>query len=121
MAQYVLYTGDAEWDALYIDGKLDLLGDRHYTRERFMEILGVELRDTDAYFLGRDPKYDNAAKTLAEVEAYEGRPGSELARADQLRAQANELLAQADELDKTARDRHVRSMAEELAESPDSV
>lgn len=121
MAQYVLYTGDAEWDALYIDGQLDLLGDRHHLRSRFIELLGVEVRDSDAYFLGREPKYDNAAETLSEVEAHEGRPGSEPAQADLLRAQANELLAQADQLDRTARDREVRAIAENLATDADSV
>ena len=100
--KYVIYTGDCEWDALYVDGKLHTLGERTYILEAYEEILGVRRVDSEAYFLGREPKYDNAAKTLAEVEAY--RTGlaatpAESTRASELRAQAAALLVEADKLD----------------------
>lgn len=101
-SRYVLYTGDCEWDALYVDGKLDQLGDRYLIRDRLIELLDVEVHDTEAYFLGREARYENAAQTLEEVRTYEARqrrPLDAAPTAEELRAEARRLLAQAAELE----------------------
>lgn len=85
-----------EWAALYVDGKLDQVGDSYNTEERAFELLGVPQIHDDAFMRGQD-KRRGVAQTLDEVAEYQTRREQGAARAEELRAQAAELLRQAEE------------------------
>lgn len=92
-AKYVRYN-DEEWSALYIDGKLDTVGDAYHSDERIAALLGVEERDDSAFMQG-GKNYSDVANTLDEVEAYAAKRDSKLSEAAALRARAAELEAEA--------------------------
>jgi hypothetical protein len=92
-AKYVRYN-EEEWSALYIDGKLSVVGDSYLSDEKIAELLGVEERDDDAFMQG-GKNYSDVANTLAEVEAYAASRDAKLREAAALRARAEELEAEA--------------------------
>ena len=65
----VRYTGSDEWSALYIDGKLDKVGDHYLIDERIQELVGVEVFDSNDFLLGGDSLSD-VAETLEEIQKY---------------------------------------------------
>lgn len=99
--KYVVYTGAEEWDALYVDGKLECVGDRYLIDERLREILGCVQVDSAAYFMGGKGYPEDVPKDLATVEAYRT---TSVRSAQEARAQAAALRAQAAELEASARE-----------------
>ena len=100
MTSYVRYQGE-EWAALYIDGKLDTVGDSYLSDERIAQILGVEEHSDDAFLRGGNSRSD-VAQTLDELHAYVNEREDKLARAAELRAQAAALEAEAATLRESA-------------------
>lgn len=58
-----------EWAALYINGKLDRVGDAYLATERIYEIVGVRYVQDDAFMRGQTHR-DGVAKTLDEVREF---------------------------------------------------
>jgi hypothetical protein len=65
--RFVIYQGTGEWSALYVDGKLDTVGD-HYRiyEERLPQLVGAEVRYSDAFLQGGD-KATDCVERLADV------------------------------------------------------
>lgn len=87
---------DGEWSALYVDGKLAVVGDHYLTDNYLSQELGVnEIHSAD--FLTEDQK--GALPTLAEVVIARNRRADREQRALNLRVQAEALIRQAEELE----------------------
>lgn len=103
MPQFVLYETDESCEAfaLYENGQLVLEGEwvNDYLTD-ILEKVGVEVRKDEAFLMG-DENGETIAKTLAEIEAYEGMPRWER-QARQLESDASHLDNQADELRRQA-------------------
>jgi hypothetical protein len=95
--KYVRYQGGNEWSALYIDGKLDKYGDHYIVDERIEELLGVEVRNSDAFVLDDD---HTVCPLLTDVEDRKTMLESIAIREKKMRDDAADLLAQADQLQK---------------------
>lgn len=91
----IRYRGGDEWSALYVDGKLDRVGDHYWVEERIFELLGVEERYDDDFMRGQDHR-EGVAQTLEEIEEYTVAQEALQEEADELINQANELRARAD-------------------------
>lgn len=83
-----------EWAALYVDGRLDRVGDAYLTDERIREIVGVRTVQDDAFMRGQI-RADGVAQTVAEVEEYSRQRQRRRERAAALRAEAARLEAEA--------------------------
>jgi hypothetical protein len=83
-----------DWAALYVDGKLDRVGDAYLADERIREIVGVRTVQDDAFMRGQGGR-DGVAQTVAEVEAYARERRERQERAAALRAEAARLEAEA--------------------------
>lgn len=97
--ELVKYSGSQEWSALYVDGKLDTVGDHYLISERLEDLLGVEVVESDAFMQGGHDRID-VAPTLELARQYEKAQELRHQRAESLREQAQALLAQADEIDR---------------------
>jgi hypothetical protein len=86
-----------EWAALYVDGKLDRVGDSYLAEERAFEILGVKTVQDDAFMCGQTSAA-GVAQTVEEAEEFAREREAKRARAAELRAQADRLLREAGEL-----------------------
>jgi len=86
-----------EWAALYVDGKLCIVGDSYLAEEKAFELLGVEQIHDNAFMRGQTSR-DGVALTLEEVEAYRAEKAHRQDRARALQAEAKRLLDAADEL-----------------------
>ena len=89
---------DGEWAALYVDGRLDRVGDSYLADERAMEILGVEIVQDNAFLRGQSTR-EGVAQTLPEVAAYQRERAERLARARELRLSAAEAITEAERLE----------------------
>lgn len=89
-----------EWAALYVDGKLDCVGDAYNTEERAFEVLGVRVVQDDAFMRGQDQR-SGVAPTLNAVHEYAGARFARQEEAARLRTQAAELITRANELEKS--------------------
>lgn len=85
-----------EWSALYVDGKLERVGDTYLIHERVYELAGVE--ELDGNFLLGGKSYSDAANTIEEIKTYESAKAEKLARAAELRAEADKLTEEAKQL-----------------------
>jgi hypothetical protein len=83
-----------EWAALYLDGKLDRVGDAYLAEEKAFGLLGVKQVQDDAFMRGQN-QASGVADTLDEVAEYRRQRDEALTEAARLRAQADELLAKA--------------------------
>lgn len=90
------HNGD-DWAALYVDGKLDRVGDAYLADERVRELLGVTYVVDDSFMRGQTSR-DGVAKTLDEVEEYRTARQLAIQEAERLREEAAALIAKADEL-----------------------
>ncbi len=93
-SRYVRYHAE-EWSALYVDGKLDTVGDTYLSDERISQLLGVEEHEDDDSFLRGGNSRSDVAKTLEELETYAQTRNNKLQQAAALRAEAAKLEAQA--------------------------
>lgn len=90
--------GSGEWAALYVDGKLETVGDSHNAEEQAMALAGIVTVHDSAFMRGQ--KYrEGVAKTLEEVTEFRDKRDRVLAEAARLRLQAAELEALAKELE----------------------
>jgi hypothetical protein len=94
---YVMYQSD-EWTALYVNGRLDRVGDSYLADERLRELVGCVYIQDNAYLRGGNSR-DGVAQTLDEVTAYQRVRADREARAEQLRNEAARLLQEAEGLD----------------------
>ncbi len=92
----VIYEAD-EWSALYVDGKLERVGDSYYVEEKAFELAGVTVIQDDAFMRGQDRR-EGVAKSLDEIIVFKSQRDLDQKRANELREQAAELLAKADAL-----------------------
>lgn len=81
-----------EWGGLYVDGKLEYVGDTSNVYDKICEMFGIEGVYDDAFMKGQD-KRDGVAKTVEEAEEY-GR------QREKMRERANALRAEADALER---------------------
>jgi hypothetical protein len=102
MADLTVYRGGGEWSALYVDGRLDKVGDHYLIDERVYEIAGVTVVVDDAFMRGQ--KYEtHVAQTIADVDAYIEARDANVRLADEKRIAAQTLLAEARRLDPEGR------------------
>jgi len=94
-----IHYSTGEWAALYVDGKLERVGDAYWVEERAFELLGVTVLHDEAFLRGQGQR-DGVAKTLDEVDAYRQQREADKAEAQRLRDEAARLAAAADRLDK---------------------
>lgn len=99
--------GSGEWAALYVDGKLDQVGDAYLAEERAFELAGVTIVHDSAFLRGGDGMDRGDGKTVAatldEVAAYRQQRDANLAEARRLQEQAAQLQAQANMLQRGSR------------------
>jgi hypothetical protein len=91
-----------EWAALYVDGRLDRVGDTYNTEERAFQLLGVKIVQDDAFMCGQDSR-DGVAPTVEVAEAFAAGRDRRVAAAAAKVEEARALLAEANALDPTAR------------------
>jgi guanyl-specific ribonuclease Sa len=99
VSEYVIYQGTGEWSALYVDGKLERVGDHYLIDERLQELVGVSVVSSDDFMRGQD-EAAFVAPTVADVETYKAAREREQQRADALRQQALDLQAEAAEIER---------------------
>jgi hypothetical protein len=104
MPKLEIHRGEGEWSALYVDGKLDRVGDHYLAEERVMELSGVTIVQDDAFLRGGDgvDRGDGktVAQTLDEVNAYAAERSERQARAKRLRERAADLVHKASLIEK---------------------
>ena len=83
-----------EWAALYVDGKLERVGDSYLAEERAFELLGVKIVQDDSFLRGQT-QAAGVAQTLDEVVAYSDERDEKRRRAAELRAEAERLTVEA--------------------------
>lgn len=86
-----VHEGD-EWSALYVDGKLVVVGDHYLSVDRVYEMFGVKTVQ-DAGFLRGQSQRSGVAQTLEEIAEY---------HAEQRRCEAALLRAEAARLEEAA-------------------
>lgn len=86
-----------EWAALYVDGKLERVGDSYLAEGRAFEILGVRTVQDDAFMRGQTSAA-GVAQTVEEAAAFARERETKRMRAAELRAEAERLLREAGEL-----------------------
>lgn len=96
-SRLTLMVGEHQWSALYVDGKLDRVGDHDVVNERIREVLGIDVDYSNDFMRGGEYRED-VAKSLNEVSDYRAAREEREQKANLLRAQAAELIAQADEI-----------------------
>jgi polysaccharide deacetylase 2 family uncharacterized protein YibQ len=79
-----------EWAAVYLDGRLVLVGDSYHADEWLRERFGVKTVQDDTFMRGQTSR-DGVAKTLDEVRDYAAARRERLNRAAALRAEAKRL------------------------------
>lgn len=85
---------NGEWAALYVDGRLERVGDAYRVEERAFELLGVVVLHDNAFLRGQDQR-GGCAQTLEQVDAYRAEREMKRIEAERLRAQAADLVARA--------------------------
>lgn len=95
---FEIHYNDDNWAALYVDGKLEQVGDADLANERALEMLGVTLVHDDAFMRGQSQRV-GVAQTLDAVKAFSEYRQDARTRAQQLRMQADQLTAQAKALE----------------------
>lgn len=89
-----------EWTAVYVDGKLERVGDHYLADEWLRARVGVVEVDDDAFMQGGDQR-DAVAQTLEEVARYARARANRLERAATLRERAQQMIDEAAGLEKT--------------------
>jgi hypothetical protein len=92
------YDPNGEWAALYVDGRLDRVGDSYLAEEKAFDLLGVKIVRDDAFLRGQDRR-DGVAQTLDELAEFRRQRDADRDAAARLREEAAQLLARAAELD----------------------
>lgn len=87
-----IHHSDGEWSGLYVDGKLEYVGDTSNVYDKLCEMFGIEQEYDNAFMRGQD-KRDGVAKTVEEAEEYKR-------QRDKMRERRAALLAEADALER---------------------
>lgn len=90
-----VYDGEGGWSAVYLDGKLQRVGDSYLADEWVREHFGVETVQSDDFLRGGTSRAD-VAPTLDDLRDYADEQAARQARAKALRDEAARLLAEAD-------------------------
>jgi hypothetical protein len=103
------YPYDSDWAALYVDGRLETIGDSYVAEGRALALLGVKRvysdgpgGDGDDCLRGGNGR-EGAAQTLGELEVFRAERVERQRAAALKRAQAEELRREADQLDPQGR------------------
>lgn len=99
---FVRFSGSGEWAALYVDGRLEEVGDRYRSDDRIAEFLGVDEIDSDDFMLGGND-YDDVAKTLDDIKAYQAKVAKIAEEADQAAIRERLAAIKAEEAELEAR------------------
>jgi hypothetical protein len=99
--KYITYRIGEEWEALYVDGKLEQYGDSYYVDERIRELLGVEFGESE-YMKNRVENREDIPDSLNTLRALEAEVQLDLAKRADLRRKAEELRERAAELEEIA-------------------
>lgn len=91
--KYVRFSVGDEWEALYVDGKLDTISESYLVDERIGKLLGVEYRESAV--MEQVKRRDEAPATLDELSEKDAALAGWLEQADKLEAQALALREQA--------------------------
>lgn len=98
----VLYVGNDNCAAWYLDGDLQAQGETHIVTEDMYAYLGVDHRESNEFLRGTHGTATEAAPTLLSIVTYveqqDNKEGN-LRRASKLRVEANEALALAAQLE----------------------
>lgn len=90
----LVVEGSHDWSALYINGKLERVGDHYLIHDRLMDKLGIAVEQSDAFLIGGDGR-ENAAQTVDEYRAEVRRRATAAETAEELERRAAEMLAEA--------------------------
>lgn len=90
-----IYSDGGEWSALYVDGKLEVVGDTYLSEERVMKICGVVQHQDNRDWIGPDGSRESVAASTDEIEDRRIRRERREEEAEALEEQAKGLLAQA--------------------------
>lgn len=90
--------GSGEWAALYVDGKLETVGDSYHAEQKALQLAGVFVVHDSGFMRGQKQR-EGVAETLAEVTEYVTQRETRLAQAKALRDQAAILEAKAKALE----------------------
>lgn len=100
-----LHIGTGEWSALYVDGKLYVIGDHYLADEAIRKLCGVVTVESGDFLRGGDgvarkaakdrPATPGPAQTLDEVHEYTRDRLERQRRVERLRTQAASLTEQA--------------------------
>lgn len=100
LPKIVRYSVGEEWSALYVDGRLDRIGDSYLADERIAELAGVIEGESDV--MRAVNTRDEAPKTLDELADREGELQTRIESAAILRAEAQRLLDEAASIEANA-------------------
>ena len=100
MTQYVIYRGSGDWSALYIDGKLERVGDHYLIDEKLQELFGVQTVSSDDFMRGQD-EAAFVAQTIDEVVTYHTARKNRQEEAARLREEAATLTERAFDIERS--------------------
>ncbi len=98
MSEVEIHEAD-EWAAVYLDGKLQRVGDAYLADEWVRSHFGVTTVQDDAFMRGQTGR-GGVAQTLDEVEEYARQRAARRAEVDRLRAEAARLEDEARDLER---------------------
>lgn len=96
----VVYQGDNEWSALYVDGKLHKVGDHYLVDEAIRSLLEIKTIYSNDFMRGGSSA-SGVAQTLDEAESYGVEREEDERVLDSLEQQAKELSQRIKELRKS--------------------
>lgn len=88
--QVLIYTGDNEWSALYIDGELDTVGDHDVIQARIFGLFDIEHEFSNDFMRG-GTDMDSVAQSLGAVALYKARREAAELEIRELKARITEL------------------------------
>ncbi len=91
------YAGNG-WAGLYVDGRLEQVGESYVAEEQALALAGVVVIQDDAFMRGQKGR-EGVAETLDAVAEYRFEREARKAKAARLREQALQMLAEANGLD----------------------
>lgn len=88
-----IYAGSEDWSALYLNGELKVIGDHYLVDEAIKNLIGANVIDSDSFLRGGNDR-ESAAKSIAEISAYERKLALVEAEKNLIMAQEELRLAQ---------------------------
>lgn len=96
----IWYDPNGTWAALYVDGKLDKVGDSSGVEERVMELAEVVVEHDNAFLRGGDGRA-SVASTVDAITEYREARDEQRQKVAELREQARDLANRANEIERT--------------------